>query len=254
MDLQLYLRVIWRFKILVAVGFLLACGLAFLSLVKVSFEGGSVSFPYRQAETWASEATLLVTQPGFPEGRSITELYRFSVDPTTGREIAEPIFASSDRFADLASLYAQLATSDSVRQIMLEDGPIEGGIGAESLESSDGSALPLIEISAAADSPEVAQSLAQREVEAFLEFLEDEQRRSDISREDRIAVSLVGAPQGAQLIVPRKMTRPAVIFLTAMIAVLGLVFVLENIRPRIRPPAMGVDAPPPASERTRRSA
>jgi hypothetical protein len=45
-----------------------------------------------------------------------------------------------------------------------------------------------------------------------------------------------------------------VIFLTAMIAVLGLVFVLENIRPRIRPPAMGVEAPPPTSERTRRSA
>lgn len=254
MDLQLYLRVLWRFKILVAAGLLLACALAFLSLVKVSFEGGSVSFPYRQAETWASEATLLVTQPGFPEGRSITELYRFSVDPATGREVAEPIFASSDRFADLASLYAQLATSDSVMRLMLEDGPVDGAIAAQPLESPDGSTLPLIQISAAAESPDVAQSLAQREVDAFLSFLEDEQQRSDISRDDRIAVSLVEAPQEATLVVPRKMTRPIVIFLATMIAVLGLAFVLENLRPRIRPPAMGVEEPAPRTERQRRSA
>jgi hypothetical protein len=253
-DLPLYLRVLWRFKVLAVVGFLLACGLAFVSAVRVSVENGSLSFPYRQAETWASEATLLVTQPGFPEGRSITELYRFSVDPATGREVAEPIFASSDRFADLASLYAQLATSDSVRRIMLEDGPVEGAISAEPLESPDGSTLPLIQISAAAASPDVAQSLAQREVDAFLKFLRDEQRRSDIPRDDRIAVSLVAAPQGAALVIPRKLTRPIVIFLTTMIVVLGLVFVLENLRPRIRPPAMGVEASPPASERERRSA
>ena len=254
MDLQLYLRVIWRFKVLVVVGFLLACGLAFLSAARVSLEGGSVSFPYRQAEVWASEARLLVTQAGFPEGRSITELYRFTVDPETGREVAEPIFASSDRFAKLASLYSQLATSDSVREIMLRDGPIDGSISAQSLESSDGDALPLIQISAAAQSPEAALSLAQREVDAFVEFLNEEQRRSGIQPDDRIVVSAVEAPQQAALIVPRKMTRPIVIFLTVMIAVLGLAFVLENLRPRIRPPAMGVEAPAPPPERQRRSA
>jgi hypothetical protein len=254
MDLHLYLRVLWRFKILVVVGSLLACGLAFLSLVRVSFEGGSVSFPYRQAEVWSSEARLLVTQAGFPEGRSITELYRFSVDPETGREIAEPIFASSDRFAKLAALYSQLATSDSVREIMLEDGPIDGSISAQSLESSDGDALPLIQVSAAAESPEAALSLAQREVDAFVKFLNEEQRRTGIRPDDRIVVSAVQAPQAAALVVPRKMTRPIVIFLTVMIAVLGLAFVLENLRPRIRPPAMGVEAPASPPEHQRRTA
>jgi hypothetical protein len=254
MDLQLYLRVLWRFRIVVVAGFLLACGLAFLSLVKVSFEGGSVSMSYRQQETWASEATLLVTQPGFPEGRSITELYRLRVDPATGREIAEPRFASPDRFAELASLYSQLAMSDNVRQIMLEDGPVEGSVVAEPLESPDGSTLPLIRISAAAGSPAVAQSLAQREVDAFLEFLAGHQQQSNIPSEARTDVNLVQAPQAASLIVPRKMTRPIVIFLTVMIAVLGLAFVLENLRPRVRPPAVGVETPAPPHEHRRRSA
>jgi hypothetical protein len=68
MDMQLYLRILWRFKPLVAAGLLLAIPLAVLSFAKVSFAGGSPSLKYRQAQTWQSEAVLFVTQRGFPWG------------------------------------------------------------------------------------------------------------------------------------------------------------------------------------------
>ena len=68
MDLQLYARVLWRFRFVVAVGTALAIGLAFMSYYKVSFSDG-VSVTYREGEVWRSDATLFVTQPGFPWGR-----------------------------------------------------------------------------------------------------------------------------------------------------------------------------------------
>ena len=69
MDLQLYFRVLWRFRFLMAIGLLAALALSALSLVSVGPSGVS----YRQQEVWSSSAKLLVSQDGFPEGRSITE-------------------------------------------------------------------------------------------------------------------------------------------------------------------------------------
>lgn len=61
MDLSLHLRVLWRFKIVLAVGLFVAVFLALLAGTKAS------------ARTWKSEATLFVTQPGFPWGRTVTK-------------------------------------------------------------------------------------------------------------------------------------------------------------------------------------
>ena len=47
MDLRLYSRVIWRFRIVVGLGLLLACALSFLSYAKLSFKGGSPKIGYR---------------------------------------------------------------------------------------------------------------------------------------------------------------------------------------------------------------
>ena len=39
MDLELYLRVLWRFRLVMVTGLLLASTLALLSYMRVSFEG-----------------------------------------------------------------------------------------------------------------------------------------------------------------------------------------------------------------------
>ena len=76
MDLGLYFRVLWRFRFLVALGLLAAFALAALSLFSVSPSGVT----YRQSEVWSASAKILVSQEGFPEGRSITEQYKFVID------------------------------------------------------------------------------------------------------------------------------------------------------------------------------
>ena len=59
MDLRLYGRVLWRFRVIVVTGIVLAAALAFLSVAKVSFNHGSPSVTYRKALTYESLAKLL---------------------------------------------------------------------------------------------------------------------------------------------------------------------------------------------------
>ncbi len=128
MDLQLYARVLWRFRFLMLLGFVLATSLAFLSMVRVSFDDSPL-LTFRHQELWVSRSTLLITEPKFPEGRAVFEQ---SIPPASTDEEQEyaPRFANPERFVALANLYAQLATSDPVRRIMLEDGRLNGVIEA----------------------------------------------------------------------------------------------------------------------------
>jgi len=70
MSLELDMRVLWRFRVLVLAGLLLAILLAGMAMFKVDFGGGAPKLTYRQSETWQSTARLLITQDGFPEGRT----------------------------------------------------------------------------------------------------------------------------------------------------------------------------------------
>jgi hypothetical protein len=239
-DLQLYFRVLWRFRFLVAVGLLVALTLSTLSLVSVSASGVT----YRQQEVWGSSAKLLVTQEGFPEGRSITELYKFVIDERTGERVAQPVFPGSSRFEELAALYAALATTDSARAVIMRDGPLPGTLSAATVSSTDGESLPLVAMTGTATSPEAAMATANQAATGFVEYIEQRQARDNVPADQRSVLTVVEKASAATLLVPRKLTRPIFIFLAVMMAVLGLAFVLENMRPRVRPVAAAeADAP-----------
>jgi hypothetical protein len=244
MDLQLYARVLWRFRLLVAAGVVVAIGLSLNSYFKIGFSGGSPSLSPREAEVWRSDATIFVTQPGFPWGRIV--VFEEEDPAAAGEQPTRPTdrarFGDPDRFADLATLYSYLAQSDAVRRIIERDGDVNGQIMAEPIASEDGDGLPLVGISAMAESAASAQQLAQRQIAAFGKYLEQEQVRSDIPENDRVVIDVVDRPRGAELEVPRKKTEPIAIFLAVMIATLGAAFVLENVRPRMRPVAGGEGA------------
>ena len=69
-DLRLYLRVIRRFWPLVALGTAVALVLSFISYFRVDFHQ-SPHVTYRQHETWKGTEILVLTQRGFPWGRSV---------------------------------------------------------------------------------------------------------------------------------------------------------------------------------------
>lgn len=229
MDLQHVLKALWRFRVVVVVGALLAVALATLSHMRVDFSGGTPKLAYRQPEQWQSTATIFLTSRGFPWGSV--------VDPGTVnglvREEGAPVDA--ERLTYLADLYRELATSDSMYRLLAEQGPIEGGLVPEPVLSIDGKdQLPMLNLSAVAATPGQAAMLARRYLDAFREFLARRQARARIPIENRVVPEVVREPVGAVLVEPRKMTRPIFILLAGLITTCGIALVLENLRPRVR--------------------
>jgi hypothetical protein len=248
-DFRLYARILWRFRAIVAVGLVLAVAAAVLSVVRV----GPGGVDYRQSELWASTARLGVTQQGFPWGRLFAQ-------PPTGAdgsgssaasESDQIPIANPDRFNALAILYAELASSDQVRAIMLRDGPVRGQILATPLRDADsGVLLPLIDLTGISDSPEGAVALTSRGVDALQSYLETEQASNDVPASDRVVLQEVTRPIEAHVFKPRSKTMAAVVFLAVALATVALVFVLENLRPRFR--NADESAPAPVSSAARR--
>jgi len=232
-DLQLYFRVLSRFRVVVIAGVLLAAALAFFSMARVSLDG-SPRVSWRSSEEWLSSSTLLITQRKFPEGRSVFEQQIPPVSTSKSQQYSQQ-FADPSRFIELTNLYSELVTSDPVRQIMLRQGPIRGKVLAVPAVSVNGAAaLPLLSIEGVADTPAGAQALAARATGAFRRYLEAEQTAVQTPDEQRVLLQNVNEPVKATLLKGRSKTLPIVIFLAVLVATCGLAFALENLRPRVR--------------------
>jgi hypothetical protein len=250
-DFRLYARVLWRFKVIVALGLVLGLSAGALSLVRVSTDG----FTYRQPELWSSTTRLGVTQNGFPWGR----LFAQSPLPedqttTTGQEgtAGEIPIADPNRFNSLAVLYAELATSDPVLGLMRRNGPIPGKVIAVALRDSEsGTMLPLIDLTAISTSPEGAVELAVRSSKALDTYVQEQQQANEVPSSDRVLVQVVVRPKAAEIFQPRPKTMPVVVFFVVMLATIGLVFLLESLRPRLRQPAGPAAAELQSAERRR---
>jgi len=239
MDLPLYLRVIWRFRVLVALGTLIALALALLVTVRVS--ASSPHLTYRQHQTWSSESRVFVTQQGFPWGYAAPP----TVSTTPAADAAAEAkllgvkqFADPTRFPSLAVLYAYFAMSDPVKQIVRRSGPMHGAIVASpvvSTQSGYGTTLPLVAISGTGQTPTAAVALTIRATRALRIYLADLQASNRIPAENRVLLTVLSKADPPTLVKGRSKTLPLVVFVTVMLAVIGLVFMLENIRPRVRP-------------------
>jgi hypothetical protein len=232
-DLRLYFRVLGRFRYLVLGGLALALILTFISFFRI----GSNGISYRQSETWQSTETLFLTQKGFPWGRTV---YPYTVTTKDGQPSYTTPFADPGRFSSLAVLYSRLANSDPVRRVALRSGgPIRGTYLASPVvdtQASNGrSALPFISISGYAISPEGSIAIAKRMSAAFQRYLKQNQTAAGIPDAGRVVVETASAARTATLAQGRRLTIPIVIFLTVLIATVGLAFILENLMPSISP-------------------
>jgi hypothetical protein len=239
MDLGLLLRVLWRFKVVVLTGLLIASALATVSYFRIDFDDGRVTqprFTYRENEEWASYARLLVTQRGFQYGSSIVDLEVEGLDAAVESERLGLQTAAEGRLRSLSIFYAKLVESDAVRQIMRRSGPIRGEIEARPLPALEGSdeIVPIISIAGIASTAEGSIALTKRASAALREYIEDEQRANNIPTRDRILLATVQQAGGTQLLAPRPKTLPIVVFLTVLTIIVALAFVLENLRPRVR--------------------
>lgn len=241
MDLPLYLRVLWRFRLLVALGTAIALLLALM--VTVKFSASSPHFSYRQNQTYSSEARVFVTQQGFPWGYAApptvptTPATDAATAATAAKLLGTKQFADPTRFPSLAVLYAYLAMGDPVKKIMLRHGPVKGKIIASpviSTQSGYGTTLPLVAISGTGTTKRAAVALTIRATNAFRRFLAEQQASNKIPPQNRVLLNVISKAEPPTLVKGRSKTLPLVVFITVILAVLGLVFMLENMRPRVR--------------------
>ena len=238
MDLNLYLRVLWRFRILALIGLLLATLLALLSLVKVDVSNG-FDLSYRDSEQWASSASIFITQEGFPLGRSIyDEVVPVGSPGTTDPNATSyvPRYNDPGRFASYAPLYARLASSDLLKNEMLRDGPLPGTVSASpgTDPTNPGVILPLVEIRGFATTAADAKATAARATRALVDYVRQQQAGNKIAVDSRVILRVLDEPSPPVLATPRTKTRPVFVFIAVLLAVAGLIFLLENVRPRVR--------------------
>lgn len=250
MDLSLYLRVLWRFRALLTVGLVIASIVGILAYVRISVGADGISVTHRQSETWAARSVLLVTQSGFPWGRSVPEQ---DVVPVTRKGLPSyvvPRFADPDRFKELAVVYANLVDSEGVRSVMAESGPVRGSVSAAP-RGLDNGVIPLIDLTGLSTSPAEAVSVAKRGAAALRVYIGRLQEANDIPVAQRVILQTVERAESAQLVAPRKKTRPIFLFAAIMTVFVGVAFILENLRPAVR---LAPSAPPILEDASRPAA
>jgi hypothetical protein len=210
MDLQLFGGVLWRHKVIVSIGFLLAILLAVLSMVRSTDAG----LTYRQQEKWQTSSKILVTQTGFPEGRI-----------AVGGDDA-------DRFVKLAYLYASFIDADSVRARFEQRPKIKGEkvVANAIVVQGSGASLPIIDVTGVAATEVRSKALTRRATDALLQYIARKQESARIADKNRVIVQLIQSPAEAKLVQGRPLTLPILAFLASMSLVLGFVFVLENLK------------------------
>lgn len=257
MDLRLYLRVMWRFRVIVGIGLVLACALSFLSFARVSFKGGSPTISYRQSETWSATTLLFVTQAGFPYGYTVTPYAQAgnTIPGSSGTQLV-PRYATPGTFAQLAAYYAPLASSDAFYSLLQRHTHVKGVVQARNvLQQTYNSPLPYITMTAYAPNGKDAVTLANAASAAFSDYVTSLEHVNKIPQAQRVAIDVTSRARKAALFSGRKKTTPIVVFLTVLLAAIGLAFVLENLRPRIRELSANDDAQQaPAAATARRPA
>jgi hypothetical protein len=228
-DLSHHLAVLWRYRVVTAVGLTLAILLAVLAGYKPSASG----LEKRGNPTYSSSSRLLVTQNGFPEGRVVLPA------PPIGQQQNPDSqgFADPARFMELADLYTKLILSDEVRRRIPEH-PTPAQVDASPIASVSGSPiLPIIELNTKAGSTTAARDLNVHTVTALQGLLKRRQASNDIPVGERVQISILNAPSPGVLTSSPSHTASILALLLCLIGTVAVTHILEAIRLRGEGPA-----------------
>jgi hypothetical protein len=189
-----------------------AVAITFFSVFQVALPGPVISF--RHQESWQSTETLRVIIPGAVAGQSMTTLSHF---------------------------YAQLATSDEVRELAFRDGPLRGSYDAvattvapnEYLCTSPtlevgcherGTGDASIRIDGLARTRARAAQIAKRISRAFRTYVQQQQHAAQIPRASRIQFKLGSVRPNVEQVATRRLTGPLIALGTVSVLLLLAAF------------------------------
>jgi len=246
MDLELFARVLWRHRRLVVTGLAIGLLLAVATATRVTWETWRPTLTYKEGRLWRSDVTLLVSQPGFPWGRSVfTDTVPVG---SSGESVSR--FADPSRLTSLAILYSHLAEGDEVRKVLLGSGRVNGSIDAAPVvlpgatTASQGYSLPMFTISGTSNTPARAMALAQRASVAFRTYLGRQAISSRIPRRERIEVRVIKSPSLPVVVSSPSLIGAIFTFMLLAFMTVAVVFIVENRRTRAfqRPHIADADA------------
>jgi hypothetical protein len=224
-DLRLFTRVLWRFRLLLAAGCVVALVLSVMSVYKLP------SLKPRTQPVYSSAATLFVTQSGFPWGSAIQQYAPSGSGNSTPN-------GDLGRLTTLANLYVQIVNSDVIKTRVLRREPTALGVSAtQNYYTSPtlySTPLPLLSISGMSTSKGGSVTTAQAGVAALDRYLKRQQIANRIPNTRRVVLQEIQPPSKVIVVNPTKKTLPVVVFLTLMFVFVGLAFVLENMRPGVQ--------------------
>jgi len=238
MNLERHLAVMWRHRVVVAVGLLLAVVLAFLASFQVKFGDGGiagVSTERRGTEEWSSTSLVLVTQRGFPWGRvtlpAAGVVPGATPVPHTGNGAPPITYADPGRFTNLALLYSVISYSDRVRA-GLPGHPRPDQIHALPLDPTGRgvSFLPVISLTTTSTSAAKAVALNRATLGGLRQVLQTEQETNAIPERERVIISPLNQAQAPVLVAGRSLTSSILAFLLCIVGAVALAHIIEAVR------------------------
>ena len=222
-----------RHRVVVVVGVALTLALVVLSVARVSPSGIS----YRTAQVWSNQSTLVLTQDGSPELRSVLPA------PVVGNTLS---LADTGRFAGLIDYYTTLATSGPViraleRRGLVSEQDIQNGgtpIAAAAVVSAVGIATPMMTITGTGTSGATATKLTRAATSAFIDVVQSRQAAAKIPARDRIQLRVVKGADVPRLVKPRSKAIPILVLLGGLIATVAVAFTRDNLARRRSAPVL----------------
>ncbi len=251
MNVSRHAAVLWRVRVISATGLFLGLFLAVMASYKISFDGGP-SLAARSAATFGSDATLLVTQPGFPEGR-VTLPETPTLDPSQTEKLeAQPKdrieYADPGRFGSLADLYSQIAMSDRVRGTIPEK-PKPEQVTAFALEGASGGViLPVIKLTVTADTKNGAKTLSVNTIEALRDAIKTDQEKANIPQNSRVELRTLNESTAGYIVKGPSRTASILVLVLAILGTIGVTHLLAALRDRGQDPVIEGIVDPWATE------
>lgn len=219
MNLAYTKQVLSAHRWAVVIGLVLALLAAVFVYGRPGLGSGGPTLTARTPQVWKSSSVLFLTQKGFPWGRAD----------------AAASGTDENRFSDLAVLYAQLATSDPVLARAGVGDTYKGDITAEPVIYEIGRfntpvVLPMVRLSATANTPAAASTWAQRVSQALREYVASGQVGAKIKRNQRVLIQSSRAAEEPTLVSGPSKALPIVVFVVLLGLVLMSVFGYHNYR------------------------
>jgi hypothetical protein len=251
-----YAGAVWRFRWLIPIALCAAILVPLLMLYRPVWPAGLQA---RATVSYVTKTQLLVDSPSgpflrtetTPSGRSVAPV---TPGPDTTSELGSSFSSDTKSLVDAANLFPLLMESDevvAVRRKLIGDVP--GTVRATALFANQGanrfrpSVLPLMQIIAAAPSPESAVELGEGTARAFRIWLVREQNRANVPAEERIVVRQLNQPSAPEKIGGPGYGMPILAGLAVLGAFFGLAVMLDRLLPRrggSQPAATSAEAVP----------